>query len=91
MSVRIQGEKMRKLFVTTLVLGCILSSTSANAAAKVFKNCTELNKVYPGGVSKSASATNKGGKTKKAPTVDAKLYKTIVKMDRDKDGIACEK
>ena len=90
MSVRIQGEKMRKLFVTTLVLGCILSSTSANAAAKVFKNCTELNKVYPGGVA-LPGAVNAGGETKLTPKFDKKLYEANKKSDRDKDGIACEK
>ena len=32
-----------------LVLGFSMLSTS-QASAKAFKNCTELNKVYPGGV-----------------------------------------
>jgi len=60
------------------------------AAAKKFKNCTELNKVYPGGVAKSG-AVNKGGVTKNEPTIDSALYKANFKLDRDKDGIACEK
>ena len=60
------------------------------AAAKKFKNCTELNKVYPGGVAKPG-AVNKGGATKKKPFIDAALYKANIKSDRDKDGIACEK
>jgi hypothetical protein len=62
----------------------------AYAAAKKFKNCTELNKVYPGGVAKPG-AVNKGGATKNQPTVNAALYKANIKSDRDKDGIACEK
>ena len=56
----------------------------------MFKNCTELNKVYPGGVAKPG-AVNKGGATKKEPTIDAALYKANKKSDRDGDGIACEK
>ena len=68
----------------------ILTISPVNAAAKVFKNCTELNKVYPGGVA-IPGAVNKGGATKKEPTIDAALYKANKKSDRDGDGIACEK
>jgi hypothetical protein len=50
-----------------------------------------LNKAYPGGVAKSSKTKNKGGKTKKKPKVNAKIYAANIKMDRDKDGIACEK
>jgi len=81
---------MKKLFITALILGFSLSSTSANAAAKVFKNCTELNKVYPGGVALPGAA-NAGGMTKLTPKFDKKLYEANKKSDRDKDGIACEK
>ena len=58
--------------------------------AKKFKNCTELNKVYPGGVA-LPGAVNAGGTTKQTPKYDKKLYKANKKSDRDKDGIACEK
>jgi hypothetical protein len=82
---------MKKFLVLTV---CVVLSTvslsTANAAAKVFKNCTELNKVYPGGIAKPG-AVNKGGATKKEPTIDAALYKANKKSDRDGDGIACEK
>ena len=60
------------------------------AASKVFKNCTELNKVYPGGVA-LPGAMNAGGATKKEPKYDKALYNLNKKSDRDKDGIACEK
>ena len=72
-----------------IAIQCILL-TPANAAAKVFKNCTELNKVYPGGVA-LPGAVNAGGATKKAPKYDKALYNANKKSDRDKDGIACEK
>jgi hypothetical protein len=81
---------MKKLFIATLILSFSLSGTSANAAAKVFKNCTELNKVYPGGVA-LPGAVNAGGMTKLTPKFDKKLYEANKKSDRDKDGIACEK
>ncbi|MBM3682477.1 MAG: excalibur calcium-binding domain-containing protein [Actinobacteria bacterium] len=62
----------------------------ADAAAKKFKNCTELNKVYPGGVA-LPGAVNAGGATKKTPKYDKALYTANKKSDRDGDGIACEK
>ena len=81
----------RVLIGLALVISLIFPTTSSvNAAAKMFKNCTELNKVYPGGVAKPG-AVNKGGATKKEPTIDAALYKANKKSDRDNDGIACEK
>ncbi|MED0665079.1 excalibur calcium-binding domain-containing protein [Bacillus badius] len=77
---------------SSLLLGVsAVSPSSADAAAKAYKNCTELNKTYKGGVAKDAKLQNKGGKTKFAPTVSAELYKANSKLDRDKDGIACEK
>jgi len=63
---------------------------TAQAATKVFKNCTELNKVYPGGVA-LPGAINSGGATKKEPKYNKALYNANKKSDRDKDGIACEK
>ncbi|AZB44712.1 hypothetical protein CEF21_02815 [Bacillus sp. FJAT-42376] len=66
---------------------------SADAAVKVktYSNCTEMNKVYKGGVSRAASVKNKGGKTKYTPFVSKALYDANKKSDRDKDLIACEK
>ena len=82
---------MRKiLLLVSVSLGLILSTPPANAASKVFKNCTELNKVYPGGVA-LPGAVNAGGQTKLTPKFDKKLYEANKKSDRDKDGIACEK
>ena len=82
---------MKKFLVLVFCISLSIGSIStANAAAKKFKNCTELNKVYPGGVAKPG-AVNKGGAIKKEPFIDAALYKANIKSDRDKDGIACEK
>ena len=82
---------MKKFLVLAVCIGLSIGSiTTANAAAKKFKNCTELNKVYPGGVALPGSV-NKGGKTKKTPKYDKALYTANKKSDRDKDGIACEK
>jgi Excalibur calcium-binding domain len=83
--------RSNKFLTITLSLGLVLGiSQSTYAAAKKFKNCTELNKVYPGGVA-LPGAVNAGGATKKEPKYDKALYTANKKSDRDKDGIACEK
>ena len=82
---------MRKSLIFAMCVFLLgFGSSQAQAAAKVFKNCTELNKVYPGGVA-LPGAVNSGGATKKEPKYDKALYNANKKSDRDKDGIACEK
>ncbi len=83
---------MKRISSSFLLVICLVISTGSpvNAAAKVFKNCTELNKVYPGGVA-LPGAVNAGGSIKKEPKYDKALYKANKKSDRDGDGIACEK
>lgn len=85
-------KKVSVLLIAVLVSG--LGSTGANASPQIlekkFTNCAALNKVYPGGVAKSAKWVNKGGEIKKKPTVNAKVYGENSGKDRDKDGIACE-
>ena len=81
----------RILIGLALVISLIFPTTSSvNAAAKKFKNCTELNKVYPGGVA-LPGAVNAGGATKKEPKYDKALYTANKKSDRDGDGIAYER
>ena len=82
---------MKKTITMSIALAVALSVIPiSQASAKTFKNCTELNKVYPGGVA-LPGAVNMGGKTKLTPKYDKKLYSANKKSDRDKDGIACEK
>ena len=83
---------MKKRAISGLVISLILITltNTSNAVAKVFKNCSELNRVYPGGVARTG-AINLGGKTKLIPKYDDALYNANQKSDRDQDGIACEK
>lgn len=78
-------------FALLLAVTVPASPQVAHAKEKTYKNCTELNRDYKGGVAKSASVKNKGGKTKHKPFVSAELYEANKKSDRDKDFIACEK
>ena len=83
--------RSNKFLTIALSLGLVIGvSQTSYAAAKRFKNCAELNKVYPGGVA-LPGAVNAGGATKKEPKYDKALYDANKKSDRDKDGIACEK
>lgn len=81
-------------FSTVLVIGISMPFTpvvDASTKAKTYKNCTELNKVYKGGVARTSSAKNKGGKTKYKPFVSKEIYDANKKSDRDNDMIACER
>ena len=78
--------------------GSVLAPASAAAAtAKSYQNCTALNRAYPHGVKKSSGTKDvvrSHGRTykhaSKAYTSKA-LYNANTRLDRDKDGIACEK
>lgn len=71
------------------------SSTTASAATvkpKAYKNCTALNKVYKHGVGRSGARDKTSGKRVTNFRVNTKVYNLNKKrLDRDKDGIACEK
>jgi hypothetical protein len=77
--------------VIALIAATATPSQSAEATKMKYRNCKAVNKVYPGGVAKSASSRNKGGDTQNAPKVNKSLYTNLKSLDRDKDGIACEK
>lgn len=79
-------KSLQKVFVITVALGLWATPNAANAAS--FKNCTALRVKHPNGVAKSA-ATAKTQKNK--PKVSASIYKSNIKMDRDRDGTVCEK
>ena len=89
---------MKKILTAMLTLAIAISFSfnalqvdAASPKAVSYKNCAELNKVYKGGVARSASVKNVGGKTKYAPFVSKAVYDLNKKSDRDKDLIACER
>ncbi len=69
-----------------MALGLWIAPSAVHAAS--FKNCTALRAKYPNGVAKSAVTAKK---QKNMPKVSASIYKSNIKMDRDKDGTICEK
>jgi hypothetical protein len=72
------------LIITAAITGS--PASTASAASKKYSNCKALNKVYPNGVAKTKKAA---GSTK--ARVSSSLYNANKKLDRDKDGIVCEK
>jgi len=84
---------------TTTVINVLNAAIPFNSAfvspqitKMVFKNCGEVNKVYPWGVAKNLAAAKKQKQySVKPPYVSASLYKSLSIMDKNKDLTACEK
>jgi len=72
-----------------------VSVAQAAAPKYKFKNCTALQKVYKHGVGKSTARDKTSGKPVTTFKKSTSLYKKVIGynkgLDRDKDGIACEK
>jgi hypothetical protein len=69
-------------------------ASPADAAAKKYANCTALNKVYKHGVARKGAKDKVSGHSKPVTnfTVNTAVYNANkAKLDRDKDGVACEK
>jgi hypothetical protein len=68
---------------------------SADAIPTLYKNCTNLNKKYPHGLGKVGARDHTSGTPVTNFKRSTKLYRLAMSynrgLDRDKDGIACEK
>lgn len=56
-----------------------------------YKDCSAMNKIYKGGVVKSSKWANKGSRLRNKPTVEARVFDLNKGLDRDKDGLVCER
>ena len=67
----------------------------AAAAPSLYKNCTNLNKKYPHGIGRVGARDSTSGTPVTNFKRSTKVYKLAMSynsgLDRDKDGIACEK
>lgn len=90
------------LLTATLFGTTFVTNDQQAEASSVYKNCKSFNATYAHGVRKSAKTKNKiiksSGKVvyeASKAKVSASIYQTAMKknskLDRDKDGIACEK
>ena len=84
---------------TTSTIAVAMNSSSASytslvtpAVSMSFRNCSEVNAIYPWGVAKSLAAAKKQKNYPvNNPYVSKSLYQKLVKMDRDKDLTVCAK
>jgi hypothetical protein len=78
--------------MVSLALPMLLAAAPADAAMRRFSNCAALNNVYPHGVARAGARDQTKGEPVTNFTVNNALYAAQPKtLDRDKDGIACEK
>lgn len=70
-----------------------LFAPTAAAATPHYRNCAQLNAHYKHGVGKKGARDKVSGRTKPVTTfaVNNTVYTANRTLDRDKDGIACEK
>ncbi len=76
--------------VPTASVSATRVAPAAKPVVKKFANCSALNKVHNGGVAKAGVNYNKVSGKNKAFKVKPTFSTANSKMDRDKDGIACE-
>ena len=87
---------IRTAATTAFVLAALLGTASAaSAAAPSYTNCTAYNKTFPHGVGRADAHDKTSGKPVTTFRHDTAEYKRAMAknggLDRDKDGIACEK
>lgn len=83
------------VLLATLVVGATGASAAQGRVPPLYKNCKSLNEKYPHGLGRA----NARDKTSDTPVTNfkrsTKLYRIAMShnrgLDRDKDGIACEK
>jgi len=80
----------------TIVAPALVVVAPADAAVPAqWKNCTVVNKRLPHGVGRANARDKTSGKPVTNFRRDTALYNTAIRanggLDRDKDGIACEK
>jgi hypothetical protein len=88
---------IRKTFSASLVIviavfGLTLASPlPADAAAKKFSSCAKLHLVYPNGIARDQASIDLAVGLTRIPTINKRVYKAnYSRLDRDRDGIACE-
>ena len=93
---------VKRLSAVIAALVLLVAATPVDAAVstdaaipKLYKNCTNLNKKYPHGLGKVGARDHTSGTPVANFKRSTKLYKLAMSynrgLDRDKDGIACEK
>jgi hypothetical protein len=75
----------------------VMRHDSATAMPRLYKNCKNLNRKYPHGIGRPNAHDKTKGETEPVTNFrrSTRLYRRAMShnrgLDRDKDGIACEK
>jgi M6 family metalloprotease-like protein len=82
---------MKKSLTSITAIALVASVLFAlPAAAKTYKTCNELRKVYKYGVASSSTNARMQGAEFHAPRVSSSIYSQNKRLDVDRDGVACE-
>jgi hypothetical protein len=80
---------------TAILVGMVFTLVPAGSAYSMsssgFQNCTAMHKVYRHGVGRVGARDHTSGKPVTTFKRSNRLYNANKSLDRDKDGIACEK
>ena len=87
---------MRSLVLLLTMLAALVAiNAAASRAPALYKNCTALNKKYPHGLGRVGARDKTSGTPVTTFKRSTRLYRLAMSnnkgLDRDKDGIACEK
>jgi hypothetical protein len=85
----------RALFVTVVFAASVVAAAPAALAAPSYTNCTQLQKSYAHGIGRANARDKTSGKPVTTFKRDTAGYNRAMQansgLDRDKDGIACER
>ena len=90
---------MRKRTISVVTVSALAALTVVSAAGArippLYKNCTAVNKKYPHGVGRAHAHDKTAGTAVTSFVRSDRLYRLAMSynagLDRDKDGIGCEK
>ncbi|MGZ8741010.1 MAG: excalibur calcium-binding domain-containing protein [Gaiellaceae bacterium] len=88
---------MQRLLVlaATIAIGAAPAYAAPTKIPPLFENCTNLNKTYKHGIGRAGAHDKTTGDPVTNFTRSTKLYNKAMSynrgLDRDKDGVACEK
>ena len=87
---------MRRGFAGATVAALLLATVGATPSVgsvptKRYRNCKALNRVYPHGVGRPGARDHSSGPRVTNFRVNRSVYSQNKGLDRDGDGIACEK
>jgi hypothetical protein len=89
-------SQVKTLAVVVALIAALVAPSAAFARIPpLYKNCTNLNKRYPHGVGRVGARDETSGTPVTTFRRSTRLYRLALSynrgLDRDKDGIACEK